>query len=99
MNLPLRFRPEVGQDIREAFDWYDQRREGLGREFLLSLKAALAEVRRSPESFRAVDGQVRRALTRRFPYAVFFVTGREEILVFAVFHTKRDPRRLRDRKP
>ena len=33
-----------------------------------------------------VDATMRRALLRRFPYAVFYEVGAVEIVVYAVFH-------------
>jgi len=40
---------------------------------------------------------VHRALTRRFPHAVYFVVERERIVVIGVFHQHRDPASWRDR--
>jgi plasmid stabilization system protein ParE len=40
---------------------------------------------------------VQRALTHRFPYAVYFVAEPERIVVIGVFHQHRDPSSWRDR--
>jgi hypothetical protein len=34
MSMPLIIRPEAEQDMAEARQWYEQRRDGLGNEFL-----------------------------------------------------------------
>jgi plasmid stabilization system protein ParE len=39
----------------------------------------------------------RRALLKRFPYAVYFAVDNEIIVVLAVFHTSRDPESWRRR--
>lgn len=36
MTYVLRFRPEVVQDLENAAKWYDERRTGLGGDFLKS---------------------------------------------------------------
>jgi hypothetical protein len=44
------------------------------------------KIRRHPESHQLVDRTMRRALLRRFPYAVFFEAGKTEIVVYGLFH-------------
>jgi plasmid stabilization system protein ParE len=41
---------------------------------------------------------MRRALLRRFPYAIFFEVARTEIIIYAVFHGARDPQSWRRRR-
>lgn len=41
----------------------------------------------------------RRALVRRFPYAVFYSYEAGAITIHAVFHTVRDPAKWRQRLP
>ncbi|MCI0339567.1 MAG: type II toxin-antitoxin system RelE/ParE family toxin [Planctomycetales bacterium] len=73
-------------------------RPGLGRELLLSVDSAVAQLRRNPRAFRIVHKDVRRVLVRRFPYGVFYFTEGERIVVLAVFHGRRDPRVVRRRR-
>jgi toxin ParE1/3/4 len=77
-------------DIRDARRWYEARRAGLGREFAAEVDAALARVKAMPLRFTEVAAGVRRALTDRFPYAVYFRTDDARIVVLAVIHTSRD---------
>jgi hypothetical protein len=37
-------RPEADTDLREARDWYEQQRPGLGDEFLLSMADAFTQL-------------------------------------------------------
>jgi len=50
-----------------------------------------------PERYPLVRGTVRRALLRRFPYAVFFVATADFVSVLACMHARRDPRRWQER--
>jgi len=106
MSRTIIFRPEAEEDVRQSYLWYEERQIGLGRRFIDSLDAALTGIRERPLVYQVVEGNVRRALTRRFPYGVFFLTEPQRIVVLAVLHTARDPRvrqsRLRsehDRSP
>jgi len=82
---------------QEAFDWYEDRVPGLGSEFLLCVDAILGAIVRNPQQFPHVYRIVRRALTRRFPYEIFFVEDDERIVALSVFHTKRNPKRRQER--
>jgi len=63
---------EAGKDIHEAYDWYENRRHGLGEEFLSCVDACFQRICRMPEMHAKVHEDYRRALVRRFPYAVFY---------------------------
>ena len=43
-------------------------------------------------------GETRRALVRRFPYAIYFRPVSDEVVVLAVMHGRRLPRRWRSRR-
>lgn len=95
MRLVVREAAEA--DISEAARWYAQRSPGLGAEFLRAVDVTLAEIARMPERYPLVRGRARRALLRRFPYAVYFVATPDLVSVFACLHARRDPRRWRER--
>jgi plasmid stabilization system protein ParE len=84
-------------DITEAARWYEQRSPGLGSEFLRAVDVTLAEIVRMPERYPLVRGDARRALLRRFPYAVFFVATADLVSVLACLHARRDPKRWQER--
>lgn len=98
MNHAIFLRPEAEADVSEAFAWYETQSRGLGSHFLLCVEAALSQIRRHPESAPVVHRHVRRALLRRFPYGVFYVLEDARIIVVAVFHAKRNPRKLKSRR-
>jgi plasmid stabilization system protein ParE len=97
MTPSLLLRAEAKVDIREAYDWYEERRPGLGKEFLGAVRKTLKEVESAPLRFRRARGGIRRAPLHRFPYAIFFIPEGEVTVVIACFHARRDPARLHDR--
>jgi plasmid stabilization system protein ParE len=90
---------EAQDDIEAAALWYEQQREGLGTRFVVELDTVLDRVGTYPLQFPIVEGPVRRALLRRFPYAVYFVTEDEGgcPAILAVLHQHRDPDAWRSR--
>ena len=49
--------------------------------------------------YQVVHVTYRRALTRRFPYAIFYEYADDTVTVYSVFHTSRDPEKWRQRLP
>ncbi|HUE97218.1 MAG TPA: type II toxin-antitoxin system RelE/ParE family toxin [Longimicrobiaceae bacterium] len=93
MTRELVVRPQAEAELDEAAAWYAERSRGLGAEFVRVVDAALAAIRRNSLQFPLVHGRVRRAVIRRFPYAVLFTESEEEIVVLSIFHSRRDPKR------
>jgi plasmid stabilization system protein ParE len=91
MTFKVVVRPEAAREIQEAFDWYEGRSEGLGLEFLRAADACLSGLQRNPSAFQPVHEQVRRALLRKFPYALFYLISGDSLVIVACFHVKRSP--------
>lgn len=83
--------PQADIDIEAAFRWYENEQTGLGLEFLDELRAAYDRIVDGPFKYLQLRSYMRRALLKRFPYAVYFVVEDEIIVVLAVLHTSRDP--------
>jgi len=81
---PVVFRPEAVDDVLEVQAWYESRRAGLGREFSQQLDVIIDRIASNPDVFRRVHGATRRAVMSRFPYAVYFRTSDEYIIVLAI---------------
>lgn len=97
MTLPLRIRSEANAELNAAWNWYESRREGLGDDLLGCVDAAFAAVARAPNAYPRVDGAIRRALVRRFPYVILFREYPDYVAILAVFHTGRNPDEARGR--
>ena len=89
--MRLIVRPEAEADIAQGYAWYELQRTGLGHRFIDEISRCLADIEREPFRFLMIRGDARRALLRRFPYAIFFVRGPAHISVVAAMHMARDP--------
>ena len=88
---------DASRELGEAALWYEDRSAGLGHDFLRAVDASFAQIQRTPHVFPVVHGSIRRALLRRFPYAVYFVESDDSIRVIACLHVRRDPRSWQQR--
>ena len=94
MSRRVIVRPEAEADITDAAVWYDSREPGLGLELISEVHSAITRALKNPESFTRVrrNPTVRRVLTRRFPYRIFFIVWPDGIVVFAVLHAAQHDR-------
>ena len=90
-------RPAAAADIDEAFLWYEGQRPDLGHEFLAAAQTLIDAVAQYPLRYPVVRRNTRRALLRRFPYAIYFRIYDEAIVVVACMHGRRNPRRWQAR--
>lgn len=97
MTYTLRFRPEVVTDLEDAARWYDERRPGLGAEFLQESKSALDRIAQQPEHMAADAIGIRSFRLHRFPYVVHYRIEKTMVVVFAFMFGGRDPSAWQDR--
>jgi toxin ParE1/3/4 len=90
---PALFRAAAAADVEEApHRWYQDRRGGLGDEFLAAVAETLEAIQRQPAAAALEHRDVRRRLLNRFPYGLYYRLIDERIVVVACFHAKRHPR-------
>ena len=91
MSLRVVFRRAAKEELEEAAAWYEDRRRGLGEEFLNEIGEAIERAATYPERHPVVFGDVRRTVLRRFPFAVYFRPRDQTLVVLAIFHGRRNP--------
>ena len=101
MTSPPVLVPEAKADVADAYLWYEEQCLGLGMDFLRCVEAALSSIQRTPVIYPVVHEAYRRALVRRFPFAIFFEIDdpANRCVVYSVFHCSQDPEKLRGRLP
>ena len=90
--------PRADLDIAAAYQWYEAEGSGLGLEFLQQLSSAYDRIVQDPFKYRDLESGIRRALLRRFPYAVYFDVESDVVVVLAVLHVSRDPEEWQRRR-
>jgi plasmid stabilization system protein ParE len=95
--MQIRFQPEAEVELAEARLWYSLQRESLDVALMKRVDETLSAIVATPEAYPIVYRNLRRAVIRQFPFAIFYEITPSEILVFAVYHSRRDPERLTSR--
>jgi len=95
--MRIEFHPEALAEFRAAAEYYEKQQRDLGRRFINAVESAIAHVADSPASWRIVEDDVRRYLTKVFPYAVLYSIEDGYVLIVAVMHCRREPGYWRNR--
>lgn len=97
MPYKLRIRAAAEADIKEAYHYYESCEKDLGQDFILSIEAALEKISKNPEHYPVVHRRIHRILVKRFPFGIFFIVKESALIVLAVLHASRNPRRWKTR--
>ena len=97
MTFELRLRPEAELELTDAALWYEEQGLGLGHQFLDEALAAFSTITETPLMYPIVHRNTRRALIHRFPFGVYYRVETNTIVVVAVMHGSRNPRRWKSR--
>ncbi|MBE9037683.1 type II toxin-antitoxin system RelE/ParE family toxin [aff. Roholtiella sp. LEGE 12411] len=92
------FHPEALNEYAEAVQYYAQQRAEVAQAFINTVENAVYQIRESPNRCSLVDEDVRRCLTRKFPYGILYTIEQDYILILAVMHCSREPGYWKSRK-
>ena len=90
-KLPLRFHPEVADEIREAKTWYSERSDAAKDQLVLALRRAFQQLSNNVSvGFNYIHGTKRLGL-KKFPFIIVYRIKGGATDIFAFAHTKRRP--------
>ncbi|MBK6597920.1 MAG: type II toxin-antitoxin system RelE/ParE family toxin [Proteobacteria bacterium] len=91
------FRSAASAEFAAAVAWYESKRVGLGEEFIEEIAGTLRRISGAPVKYPPVLRDARCAPVKRFPYRIYFRMRAGTIVVLAVFHVRRNPRKWQSR--
>lgn len=91
--MKVRFLPEAEAEHLDHVAWFERQVPGLGARYLADVDETLARIAEAPHRMAQLDGSgIRRALLRRFPYALYYAIRDQAPLIIAVAAHRRRPR-------
>jgi len=89
---PLIIHPEAEAEMKEAADYYERHRSGLGLDFEATIREGFERIQQFP-AFGPFHkrSRLRKYFVRRFPYIIFYWELENHIWIVAVAHAKRRP--------
>jgi len=98
LRYPIHLRPDAEIDLEDAAKWYEKQRRGLGGgDFLDQVQHTWNTMEETPFLYPVVHRNTRRALTRRFPFAIYYRIKYDAVVIIAVMHGSRHPIRWQKR--
>lgn len=95
MNYIVELSPRAEDDAVDAYEYYEEKRYGLGQKFIDNLYEVLSQLEKNPRIFQKIKGEIRRALLPKFPFAIFYRVGNngkiDVVTVFRIRHQSSDP--------
>lgn len=83
---------EARQDIADAYDWYEEQKQGLGEQFLKQFRITCNDILIAPTGYQHFH-HYRQIPLYLFPYVILYEIIEENIVVFAIFNTHQHPRK------
>ena len=87
----VKFHPDAESEMISAAAYYETQQSDLGRRFLATVQDSINLILFNPRLYPVVELNVRRCLTKTFPFGVLFREMPEKIVIMAVMHLHRDP--------
>ena len=92
----VRILPAARADLELAADFYESQCQGLGTDFLTAIIADIDALEIHGGIHRMEFG-FHRSVSRRFPFAIYYLVEAEIVDVYAVIDCRQDPGKTADR--
>jgi hypothetical protein len=83
------------RDLIEGFHFYEGKEKGLGNYFLVSLYSDIESLRVFGGTHRQAYREFHRALSKRFPFAIYYTIEMEMVRIRAVVDCRKRPSWIR----
>mgnify|MGYP001199830451 FL=1 len=91
MTYILEIKDHANLEIIEAYLYYEEKRLGLGEEFLEHLSVYFDRIITNPKHFPQKRKPYREAFIKRFPYLIIYEITNRKVIVYSIFNTWQNP--------
>ena len=84
------------KDVQTSVDWYNEQLEGLGNRFLFEVSKAMKKAESNPLYYQErYSKKFRFVIVADFPFVIVFKLKGNLVVINAVFHTRRNPKKFK----
>lgn len=82
-------------ELLEAWEWYEDRQEGLGDRFKDQVFQKITQLIQTPDRYPERKKSFREVRTDVFPYLIIYKIARKKrvVIIVSIFHTHRSPKK------
>jgi len=95
--MKLRILDAASQDLIDGYRFYEKQQTGLGSYFLDSLYSDIDSLQLHAGIHAIFFERCHRALSKRFPFAIYYKLSGQEVFIHAVLDCRRSPAWIRAR--
>lgn len=92
MSVTVEWRDRAIREAQDAYDWYEAQSNGTGERFIAELDEHIAFIQRRPNGYPRWRSHYHKVTMVIFPYKVIYRVDGDRVIVFSIFHNKRDPK-------
>lgn len=92
------FHEEAEIELNQAISYYRKCQPHLGLEFTEEVFQTIQRILDFPKAWQIMHQDIRRCLTKRFPFGIIYYQKDEQIIILAVMQLNREPFYWRERK-
>jgi Plasmid stabilisation system protein. len=89
--MRFEFHPDALAEYEDAAHYYAGCQNGLELRFIAAVEHVVQQIVEAPDRWSVFEDDIRRCLTRVFPYAVLYSIETDYVLIIAVMHSHREP--------
>ncbi len=92
MIYTIKISKKAKTDIQQAQQYYEEKRIGLGKEFIFEVKLKINILSDDTVEYKKVIDDNRRILLKRFPFVLYYErdNSKQQVIIIAVLHEKQD---------
>jgi plasmid stabilization system protein ParE len=95
--MKIKILKSASQDLIDGYRFYEKQSEGLGRYFLDTLYSDIDSLAIHGGIHPIYFSKYKRALSKRFPFAIYYRLENNTVLVYAILDCRRNPAWIRKR--
>jgi len=89
--MDIKLHPKAQEDLDSALEYYYNVDTTLRSKFINSLDATFTKILKFPDLYTYETKVSQKVLMETFPYIIIYEQYQNNIMVLAIFHTKREP--------
>ncbi len=94
MEYKIVLLPKAIDDLNASIDWCISIYRNLAEQFVLEVENAFQLISKNPFLFQTSHADYKMVNTQRFPFKIVYKVITSDIIIIAVFHHKRDPKKI-----
>ncbi len=97
MSYAIVFKERSKSDVAEEARKYNEKKEGLGYEFLEEMGYIVEQLRINPYTYQVRHKNMRLGLLKRFPYVIVYEIIEKQVAIYKVLHARKHPKKRYNR--